>query len=139
MKSTLLIVALMAAAVSSGIAQNPDGLAHPAPRLYELYSWPQPSGIWNFCLLPSPSGVNIPVEAIFNKKLRLTGVSQLKHKISQLPTDATILWMNGITSGQTPTAQSKKLALPPAETVEEVKRYAEKRGIHVQVLDRSPD
>jgi hypothetical protein len=139
MKSTLLIVALMAAAVSPGIAQKPDGLASPAPRLYELYSWPQPNGIWNFCLLPSPSGVNIPVEAIFDKKLHLTGLGQLKEKISQLPTDTTILWMNGITSGQTPTAQSRKLALPPAETVEQVKRYAEKRGIHVQVLDPSPD
>jgi hypothetical protein len=139
MKSTLLIVALMAVAVSPGIAQHPDGLAHPEPRLYELYSWPQRNGIWNFCLLPSPSGVNIPVEAIFDKKLRLTGVGQLKQKISQLPIDTAILWMNGITSGQTPTPESKKLALPPAETVEQVKRYAEKRGIHVQVLDPSPD
>jgi len=139
MKSTLLIVALMAAAVSPGIAQKPDGLAHPAPQLYELYSWPQRNGIWNFCLLPSPSGIDIPVEAIFDTKLRLTGVGQLKKKISQLPTDTTILWLNGITSGQTPSAESKKLALPPAETVEQVKRYAGKRGIHVQVLGRSAD
>jgi hypothetical protein len=139
MKSTLLIVALMVAALSPGIAQNPDGIAQPAPRLYELYSWPQPNGIWNFCLLPSPSGVSIPVEAIFNKKLRLTGVDQLKKKISQLPTDSTIFWMNGTTSGQTPTAESKKLALPPAETVEQVKRYAGKRSILVQLPDPSPE
>jgi hypothetical protein len=139
MKSTLLIVALLVATVSPGIAQNPDGLAHPALRLYELYSWPQPNGIWNFCLLPSPSGVNIPVEAIFNKKLRLTGVHQLEQKISQLPTDTTILWMNGITSGQTPTSESKRLALPPTETVEQVKRYAGKRGILVQVPNPTPE
>jgi hypothetical protein len=134
MKSTLLIVALTVAATVSGIA-----FAHPSPPSYELYSWPQTNGIWNFCLLPSPSGVNIPIETIFNKKSRLTGIDQLKQKIPRLPTDTTILWMNGITSGQPPTAESQKLALPPAETVEEVKRYAEKRGIHVQVPNSSPD
>ena len=138
MKSTLLIVALTVVAIPLGVAQNPDGFAHPAPRLCELYSWPQSNRIWNFCLLPSPSGVNIPVEAIFNRKFRLTGVDQLKRKISLLPTGTTILWMNGITSGQTPTAESKKLALPPVETVEQVRRYAEERGVQVQVPSSSP-
>jgi hypothetical protein len=94
--------------------------------------------MWNFCLLPSPSGVNIPVEIIFDKKFRLTGVDQLRRKISLLPTGTTILWMNGLTSGQTPTAESKKLALPPLHTVEQVKRYAEKHGIQVQVPSQSP-
>ena len=139
MKSTLLMVALTFVAIPLGVAQNPDGFAQPTPRLYELYSWPQSSHVWNFCLLPSPSGVNIPVETIFNKKLRLTGVDQLTQKISLLPTGTTILWMRGITSGQTPTAESKKLALPPVETVEQVKRYAEGRGVHVQVPSSSPD
>ena len=134
MKATLLIVTLTVATTLSGIA-----FAHPSPPSYELYSWPQRNGIWNFCLLPSPSGVNLPIETIFNKKFRLTGVDQLKQKISLLPTDTSIFWMNGITSGQTATAESKKLALPPAETVEDVKRYAGKRGIHVQVPNSSPD
>jgi len=139
MKSTLIVLSLVLAAISFSVAQTPDGFSHPAPRQYELYSWPQSSNVWNFCLLPSPSGVNIPVEAIFNKKLRLIGVDQLKQKISLLPTGTTILWMNGITSGQTPTADSKKLALPPVETVEQVKSYAEGRGVHVQVPTSSPD
>jgi len=133
MKSTLVALALILAAIPPSAAQTPDGFAHPAPWLYELYSGPQSGHVWNFCLLPSPSGVNIPVETIFNKKLRLTGVDQLKQKISLLQNGTTILWMNGITSGQTPTAESKKLALPPVETVEQVKRYAAERGVQVEV------
>jgi hypothetical protein len=139
MKSNLVVLALIVAAISPSVAQTPAGVSHPSPRLYELYSWPQAKGIWNFCLLPSPSGVNIPVETIFNKKVRLTGVDPLKQKISLLPTGSTILWMNGITSGQTPTAESEKLALPPAETVEQVKHYAEGHGVHLQVPSSSPD
>jgi hypothetical protein len=122
-----------------GVAQNPDDISHPTPRLYELFSWQQPDRTWDFCLLPSPSGVNIPVETIFNKKLRLTGIDGLKRKISLLPTGGTILWMNGITSGQNPTAESKMLALPPLETVEQVKSYAEERGVHVQVPSSTPE
>ena len=122
-----------------GVAQHPNDFAHPTPRLYELYSWPQSDRTWDFCLLPSPSGVNIPVEVIFNKQFRLTGVDELKQKISLLRTGTTILWMNGITSGQTPTSESDKLALPPLETVEQVKRYAGERGVQVQVSGSSPD
>jgi len=133
------MAALVVTAILPGIAQNPDAFAYPSPPSYELYSWPQTNGMWRFCLLPSPSGVNIPIETIFNKKFRLTGADQLKQKISLLPTNTTILWMNGITSGQTPSAESKKLALPPAEMVEQVKRYAGKRGIHVQVPNPSPN
>jgi hypothetical protein len=89
--------------------------------------------------LGSCGTLNIPVDTIFNKKFRLTGVDELKRKISLLPTGTTILWMNGITSSQAPTPESKKLALPPVETVEQVKRYAEARGVHLQVPSSSLD
>jgi hypothetical protein len=139
MKSTLLLLALGLAATPFIVAQTPDGFAHPAPRLYELYSWPESDRIWNFCLLPSPSGVNIPVGRIFNKKFRVTGLDQLKRMIPLLPTGTRILWMNGITSGQTPTAESKKLALPPVKTVKQVKRFASAHGVQVEVPSSSPD
>jgi len=139
MKSALLLLALVLAATPFSVAQTPDSFAHPAPRLYELYSWPESDRIWNFCLLPSPSGVNIPVESIFNKKFRVTGLDQLKRKISLLPTGTTILWMNGITSGQTPTAESKKLALPPVKTVKQVKSFASAHGVQIEVPSSNPD
>ena len=139
MKLTLLVIALTLAAISFSVAQTPDGFAHLPPRLYELYSWPQSNGIWNFCLLPSPSGVNIPAEAIFNKKFRLTGVAELRRKISELPTGTRIIWMNGIASGETPTPESRKLALPPAQTVGQVKRYAGAHGIQMDIPSSSPE
>jgi hypothetical protein len=137
MKSTLLVVALTLTAIPFSVAQAPDG--SPVHRLYELYSWPQSSGIWNFCLLPSPSGVNIHAEAIFNKKFRLTDLAQLKRKISELPTGARIIWMDGMSSGETPTPQSRKLALPPSKTVEEVERYAGAHGVQMEIPSSSPD
>jgi hypothetical protein len=47
--------------------------------------------------------------------------------------------MNGITSDQTPTAQSKKLALPPVETVDQVRRFAAAHGVQVEIPTSSPD
>ena len=120
-------------------ASPKDQTAYAAARLYELYSWPESTGIWNFCLLPSPSGVNIPVKVIFDKKLRLIGVDQLERKVSQLPDGARVIWMNGITSGETPTPESRKLSLPPTQTVEQVKRYAKAHGVQVDVPRPSPD
>lgn len=81
MRQTLLVFALTLVAIPLEPALTPDGSAHPSPRLYEFYSWPEPKAIWNFRLLPSPSGVNIPVEIIFNKKFRITGIEQLERKI----------------------------------------------------------
>jgi len=53
---------------------------------YELYSWQEPNGSWTFRLLPSPSGVNIRPEEVFNKKFLLHGVDIAG-------------WPGGLTSG----------------------------------------
>ena len=116
MRQTLLVFALTLVAIPLEPALTPDGFAHPSPRLYELYSWPEPKAIWNFRLPPSTSGVDIPVEIIFNKKFRITGIEQLERKISLLPADTRIIWMSGISAGQSPTKESSKLALPPLRT-----------------------
>jgi len=116
-----------------------DGFARPSPQLYELYSWPGASGIWNFCLLPSPSGVNIRAETIFNKKFRIAGIDQLERGLSLLPTGARVIWLPRLTAGQTPTKESSKLALPSLETVEKVKSYAHQLGIEVEIPSSTPD
>src|ERR1700679_2778869 len=97
MKSTLLVLvlALTLATIPGSVAQTPADSTHLPPQLYELYSWPQLNGMWNFCLLPSPSGVNIRAETIFDKKVRLTGVAQLEHRVAELPAGTRIIWMNG--------------------------------------------
>jgi hypothetical protein len=139
MKPTLLVLALTLAAIPCTVAQTPDDSTHLPPRSYELYSWPQSNGIWNFCLLPSPSGVNIRTEYIFNKKVHLIGVAKLEHGISELPNGTRIIWMNGITSGESPTPETKRLALPPTQTLEQGKRYAGAHGVQMDIPSSSPD
>jgi hypothetical protein len=79
------------------------------------------------------------VEAIFDKKSRITGISQLERKLSLLSAGTRIIWMSGITAGQTPTKDSSKLALPPSHMVEQVRRYALRHEIQMQVPSQSPD
>jgi len=47
----------------------------------------------------SPSGPNISAEQVFNKEFLLSGVKELKQRISGLPVGATILWLDRITGG----------------------------------------
>lgn len=102
---------------------------------YELYSWQEPNNSWSFRLLPSPSGVNIRSEEVFNKKFLLHGVNGLKREISKLPIAATIYWLDHILPGTGPkTKQSERLIYPPGNIIEQVRRYAEKRHVDVQML-----
>jgi hypothetical protein len=56
---------------------------------YELYSWRENGG-WSFCVVPSPSGVNVSAEEVFNKKFLLSGVKDLKRKIWGQPSSGLI-------------------------------------------------
>jgi hypothetical protein len=101
---------------------------------YELYSWQESNGRWSFCVLPSPSGVNVSAEEVFNKKFRLSGVKDLKRKLSGLPEGATIYWPNRITGTDQKAKGSQKLSYPPPETIQDIRRYSESRKIKVEIL-----
>jgi hypothetical protein len=47
--------------------------------------------------------------------------------------------MNGMAAGETPTPESRKLALPPTRTVEHLKHYAEAHGIQMEIPSSTPD
>jgi hypothetical protein len=100
-----------------------------APRLYELYSWQQPKGDWNFCLLPSPSGVNISAEAVFSEKSRLRGLTELKRKASRLTAGSRIVWMDRL-SGH---AKSEKLECPPRNIADLVRGYFQQGHLQLEV------
>jgi hypothetical protein len=102
---------------------------------YELYSWQESNGSWNFCVLASPSGVNVSAEQVFNKKFLLSGVKELKRKISELPVGATMFWPDRIllSTGQK-AKESEKLSYPPSETIQDIRHYAEARKIKVEVV-----
>jgi hypothetical protein len=129
MKRALSVLPLILVAISYCMAQQSGGFASTPSVLYELYSWQQPNGGWNFCLLPSPSGVNIPADIVFGDKGRLQGVKELERKISELPAKSEILWMDRL-SGVGPEAKvSYKLACPSHKVIKHVKQYAKKYHI----------
>jgi hypothetical protein len=98
-RQTILLAALTCMAIAICSAQSPEDHLRKAPMGYELYSWQEPKGSWNFCLLPSPSGVNIPADEVFNKKNLLRGVAGLNRAISRLPIGATIYWLDQLLPG----------------------------------------
>jgi hypothetical protein len=98
---------------------------------YELYSWPDSSGGWNFCVLYNTSSEKT-VQQVFNKKTELRGVDQLKHRISELPAGASIAWVDRLPSGTGPKAKgSESLKYPPADIMADVRRFAEEHNIKV--------
>ncbi len=107
---------------------------------YELYSWQERTGSWSFSLLPSPSGVNIRAEEVFNKKVRLRGVVELRGRISKLPAGATIYWLDGLSGEAGPkTKEAGILSFPPAGIIEQVRRYAKARHIEIQMLGKNKE
>jgi hypothetical protein len=99
---------------------------------YELYSWQDSSGGWSFSVLYNTSSEKT-VQEVFNKKTELRGVDQLKHRISELPAGARISWVNRLpTTATKPKAKgSEGLRYPPAELMEDVKRFAEAHGVTI--------
>jgi hypothetical protein len=130
MKQILLIV-VVCATMSLYAQQRPSS---GVPMGYELYSWQEPNGSWSFSVLPSPSGVNIPAQEVFNKKSLLRGVKELKRKVSRLPEGATIYWLNRLSGTDQNANQSHKLSYPPQTTMQDIQHYAEARKIKVEML-----
>jgi len=136
-RQTVLLVVL-ACIASACSAQGSDQSLRKPPMGYELYSWKEPNGSWDFCLLPSPSGVNIPSEEVFNKKFLLRGMNALSREVSRLPIGATIYWLDHIVPETDPkTKESESLRYPSASIIEKVRRYSERRRIEVQMLRRA--
>src|SRR5437667_8861461 len=81
---TLLALSFIGMILAASGQPAPKG-EQAVPMGYELYSWKQSNGRWNFSLLPSPSGVNVTAEEVFDKKFLLSGTKELKRKISDLP------------------------------------------------------
>jgi hypothetical protein len=133
MRLAVSVLLLILAANTHCVAQQ-SGAATPVPHgLYELYSWQQSNGRWNFCLLPSPSGMNIPAEAVFDERMRLHDVTSLKRKISELPADSEILWMDQLSGTGQKANGSDKLACPPRKIVDQIEKHAEKYHIKVNL------
>jgi hypothetical protein len=137
-RQIVLLVALTSIAIAFCCAQGPSDSLRKAAMGYELYSWQESSGRWSFSLLASPSGPNISAEQVFNKKFLLSGVKELRQKISGLPVGTTIFWLDRITDTSLETKPGKRLSYPPANIIEQVRRHADKRHVEVQMSGKNP-
>lgn len=138
-RTLLVITSTCLVAIFCAAQSRPNDSLRKLPTLYELYSWrDDPNGTWNFCLLPSPSGVYTPAEAVFSKKFLLRGMNDLKREISKLPTGARIYWFDRILPETAANAkESQRLSYPPQRVIDEVQRYAETHHVQVEVMRAS--
>ena len=100
------------------------------PTTYELYSWQQPVGTWNFCILLNTSSEKTVLQ-VFSDKTRLRGVDAVEKKIAKLPGGSTVVWVTRLpTESRFPIAKgSELLASPPSDLVAEIHRFADARKI----------
>lgn len=115
----------------------------PLPRSmkgYELYSWLLDSG-WHFTLITGTNR-NKTLEEITSPgntvteddwvKIHVIGVEAIKDVLSRVPEGEFVSWNEG--EFVLPTEKSVvKLVLPPVDIVNEIKDYAEKRGLDFMV------
>ena len=132
MKASLMVCLVFCWATNVWGQQGSKGLI----PTYELYSWQDPQGGWNFCLLYTTNRQKTAAE-VFNPKTVLHGSKEIERKISKLPKRSRIVWFEGLTLSGKTVEGTERLKYPPKEVVDEVKRWAAKR--EVQVLGPEDD
>ena len=139
MKQIMLFAIACMGIFIGALGQCQSNAGQTIPLGYELYSWQDSNGRWSFCLLASPSGVNISADQVFNKRFLLSGVKNLKRKISGLPEGATIYWLKRISATDQKAREDKKLKYPSSEILRDIIQYAQSRKITVEVLSEQQD
>jgi hypothetical protein len=136
-RQIILLVAWTCIAITLCSAQGSGDPLRKPPMAYELYSWRGANGSWNFSLLASPSGVNLRADQVFNKKFLSRGVDGVNREISKVPIGATIYWLDHITPEAGPkTKESESLRYPPADIIEQIRQYADKCHIKIDMWQR---
>ena len=129
-------LAVLTCLAGPSLAQTRDPFER-APKGYELYSWPDSNGAWNFCILYGTNRKKV-TEEVFSQKTLLHGLDQLERKIAGLSGGTRIFWANRIPSGSGPRSiGSERLAYPPLDIRERIIAYAKKYHIDVQVIDKT--
>jgi hypothetical protein len=97
---------------------------------YELYSWQQADGNWNFCVLFTTSSQKTAQE-VFSRKCTIHGTRNLKERISLLEPGSTIVWFDRLTFGGIRVKGSETLKYPPRKIIDDVTKFAQERQITI--------
>jgi hypothetical protein len=90
---------------------------------YQLWSWQDSDGSWNFCMLPDGISGHCDIR----------GMPELKRRISVLPAGAVIHWID-----QTPGSGTRLGTYPPASIIRQVRAYAQNHRIKMEILSSNP-
>jgi len=128
----LALLFAMVSAMLSLFAQEPRKGTDKV-MYYELYSWQEPNGNWDFSLLPSTSREKT-VREVVGKENRIEGVEQLEKRISELPEGSTVVALGRLPTGTGPKAKgSENLTYPPKKFVRELQSSGEPHKITIDV------
>jgi hypothetical protein len=119
-----LFVVLLLGYLASGLYMAKEQSAGGSqPRdVYELYSWRDDKGLWTFSIMSGAISRQRTVEEIFSEKQAIHGVDKLKLKISHLARPSQLVWSDKLIFNGAPVKGSERLAFPPKEIIEDVKR-----------------
>jgi hypothetical protein len=142
MKNKIIVVLVLALLVTGLVACNnaPEPPLPKSMKGYELYSW-QDAGQWQFSLLTGTNRTKTMGEIVTGERgvttdgwvnLTAVGVDAVKAILSRIPAGEWVSWTTGNFVDETEKL-SIILELPPQTIIDEVKAYAENRGINFQV------
>ncbi len=132
MKVLVALLAFFTFATIFSPAQTSQKRQRKVLPAYELYSWQQSDGTWNFSVLPSPSGIPLRSEQIVDSKRKLRGLDQLKASLSKLPSGTLILWPH---QPEDAAKQNVRFQHPPKEIMDELGAYAKAKGLKIDFFE----
>lgn len=123
------LVFIAVIAISLCAAQSRDPFR--STMTYELYSWPDSKGDWNFSILIN-TDAQTRVAQVFDERVQIHGVSQIEKKLSLLVPGSRIYWLDRIPRGGAPREKgSESLTLPPQKIREEIRHFGAKHHIEI--------
>ncbi len=128
LKGSIIVFVSCVAITVAAVQQR--STAAKEPPTYELYSWQDDKGAWDFSLLYTTSRQKT-AEEVFNDKAIMSGVGKLRQRMSKLPKGSTIVWFDKLTFSGIKIKGTEKLKYPPKEIIDQVKSYAQKHTLKV--------
>jgi hypothetical protein len=95
---------------------------------YDLYCWPTDSKNWNFSLLDNSVNRNRTVEEIQDRKNKVSGLDNLKSRLSKLPAKTDILLLS------VPNQSYSKNSYFPQTILNELRQFAAGKDLTLQII-----